>query len=253
MITLDVLWAAALGYLLGSIPIAWIVVKLWLKIDIRTVGSKNVGGRNVVRAFQAQEKPKGLAYTVGIIEAILDMMKGFFAMWLAVWISFSYSQADIWVIAFAGPAAILGHNWCIWLWGPGGKGVASTLGTMIFFNPLFLPIWLVLFFVFGSAIMYSAITYLVTFIVLGVIFLFWGGVGNWAWVSPAKPIIEGSGATDVFGMLEIFGWAAFAAMIAITFVVLSRQGENFRKIKSGESKKMKLWKIFKGKADEAMK
>ena len=87
MITLDVLWAAALGYLLGSIPIAWIVVKLWLKIDIRTVGSKNVGGRNVIRAFQHMEKPKGLAYTVGIIEAILDMLKGFFAMWLALYIS----------------------------------------------------------------------------------------------------------------------------------------------------------------------
>ncbi|MCE7741105.1 MAG: glycerol-3-phosphate acyltransferase [Candidatus Heimdallarchaeota archaeon] len=247
MITLDVLWAAALGYLLGSIPIAWIVVKLWLKIDIRTVGSKNVGGRNVIRAFQAQEKPKGLAYTVGIIEAILDMLKGFFAMWLAVWISFTYSQADIWVIAFAGPAAILGHNWCIWLWGPGGKGVASTLGTMIFFNPIFMPLWLVLYFVLGSAIMYSAITYLVTFIVMGVIFIFWGEY-IWTWVSPANasPLID-------LNEIAIFGWVAFATMVAITFVVLSRQGENFRKIKSGEAKKMKLWKIFKGKADEALK
>ncbi|MHA1515691.1 MAG: glycerol-3-phosphate acyltransferase, partial [Candidatus Heimdallarchaeaceae archaeon] len=42
--TIDVLWAAGIGYLLGSIPIAWIIVKLWLRIDIRTVGSKNVGG-----------------------------------------------------------------------------------------------------------------------------------------------------------------------------------------------------------------
>ena len=92
MITIDVLWATALGYLLGSIPIAWIVVKLWLKIDIRTIGSKNVGGRNVIRAFQAKEKPKGLAYTVGIIEAILDMLKGFFAMWLAVWISYAFAN-----------------------------------------------------------------------------------------------------------------------------------------------------------------
>lgn len=251
MITLDVLWAAGLGYLLGSIPFAWIIVKLWLKIDIRTVGSKNVGGRNVIRAFKAHEKPNSLAYSVGLIEAILDMFKGFFAMWLAVWISFSYSNADIWVIAFAGPAAILGHNWCIWLWGPGGKGVASTMGTMIFFNPVFLPFWLVLYFVVGSAVMYSAITYILTFLIMAVFFLFWGPndiAGNiWKWISPAnKTVVD-------LNTLTIVGWVAFATMLAITLVVLTRQGENFRKIKSGEAKKMKLWKIFKGKADEALK
>ncbi|MBY9001280.1 MAG: glycerol-3-phosphate acyltransferase [Candidatus Heimdallarchaeota archaeon] len=241
MITIDVLWAAALGYLLGSIPIAWIVVKLWLKIDIRTVGSKNVGGRNVVRAFQAHEKPKGLAYTVGIIEAILDMLKGFFAMWLAVWISYSFSQADPWVIAFAGSAAVLGHNWTVWLWGPGGKGVASALGSLAFFNPVFIPIWLVSFFVLGSAIMYSAITYLVSFIVMGVIIFFW----TWI-VSPMEMFLVPADTLEL-------GLIVMITMFAITLVVLSRQGENFRKIKSGEAKKMKLWKIFQGKADEAMK
>ncbi len=243
MITTDVIWAVALGYLLGSIPIAWLVVKLWLKIDIRTIGSKNVGGRNVIRAFQSQGKPKGLAYTVGIIEAILDMLKGFFAMWLAIWISFAFSQADPWVIAFAGPAAILGHNWPIWLWGPGGKGVASTLGSLAFFNPVFIPIWILVYFVFGSAIMYSAITYLVTFVVMGVVLLFWPWIVSpmLAYFNPATtPLSE-------------IGWIAFATMVAITLVVLSRQAENFRKIKSGEAKKMKLWKIFKGKADEALK
>ncbi|MHA1466011.1 MAG: glycerol-3-phosphate acyltransferase, partial [Candidatus Heimdallarchaeaceae archaeon] len=242
MITIDVLWATALGYLLGSIPIAWIVVKLWLKIDIRTIGSKNVGGRNVIRAFQAKEKPKGLAYTVGIIEAILDMLKGFFAMWLAVWISYAFANQDPWVIAFAGPAAILGHNWTIWLWGPGGKGVASTLGSMIFFNPIFLPIWILMYFVLGSAIMYSAITYLVSFIAMGVLLFFWGDyIGDW--LSPM-----GAGLGPSANTIANLGLIAMITMFAITLVVLSRQGENFRKIKSGEAKKMKLWKIFKGKA-----
>jgi len=241
MITIDVLWATALGYFLGSIPIAWIIVKLWLKIDIRTVGSKNVGGRNVIRAFQAQDKPKGLAYTIGIIEAILDMLKGFFAMWLAVWISYTFVNGDPWVIAFAGPAAILGHNWPIWLWGPGGKGVASALGSLAFFNPVFIPIWIVTFFVFGSAIMYSAITYLVTFVVMGVILYFW----TWI-VSPMEMFLVPADTPEL-------SWIAMITMFAITLVVLSRQGENFRKIKNGEAKKMKLWKIFKGKADEALK
>ena len=139
MITVDVVWATFLGYLLGSIPFAFLVVKLFLNgLDIRTIGSKNVGGRNVIRAFKAEEKPNGLAYTMGITVAVLDMLKGFFAMWLAVYISFAFAKGDLWVICFAGPAAILGHNWPIWLLGPGGKGVASTLGSMIFFNPIFL-------------------------------------------------------------------------------------------------------------------
>ncbi len=248
MVSIDVLWALGIGYLLGSIPFAWIIVKLWLRIDIRTVGSKNVGGRNVIRAFQAQGKSKGLAYTVGLIEAIMDILKGFFAMWLCVYISFTFSNSDPWVVAFAGPAAILGHNWPIWLWGPGGKGVATTLGSMIFFNPIFLPVWLVLFFVLGSAIMYSAITYLVSFVVLGVIFIFWGTY-IWDWISPANMHVD----LNASPVNDVFGWVAFATMVAITLVVLSRQGENFRKIKSGEAGKMKLWKIFQGKADEALK
>ncbi|MHA1224266.1 MAG: glycerol-3-phosphate acyltransferase [Candidatus Heimdallarchaeaceae archaeon] len=96
--TWDVLWAAALGYLLGSIPFAFIFVKVFLNgLDIRTVGSKNVGGRNVIRAFKHEGKPNWMAYTVGIIEAILDISKGYFAMWLTQFISFKFSNGDPWV------------------------------------------------------------------------------------------------------------------------------------------------------------
>ena len=248
MITVDVVWAAFLGYLLGSIPFAFLVVKLFLNgLDIRTVGSKNVGGRNVIRAFKANEKPDGLAYFMGITVAILDMLKGFFAMWLAVYISFAFANGDLWVICFAGPAAILGHNWPIWLLSPGGKGVASTLGSMIFFNPIFLVVWLVLYFLLGSIIMYSAIAYIVSFIVMGVILFAWSYI-PW-FVSPMKMVADPNSVE----FARQFGLVAMITMFAITAVVLTRQQENFMKIKTGEAKKMKLYKIFYGKADEVLK
>jgi len=241
MASIDLLWAAGIGYLLGSIPFAFIVVKLFLGIDIRTVGSKNVGGRNVIRAFKAKEKPNGLAYGIGITVAILDMLKGFFAMWLTIYLSYAFANADPWVICVAGPCAILGHNWPIWLLGPGGRGVASTLGSMIFLNPIFLVVWLVLFFLLGSVVMYSAIAYIVSFVIMAVILIFW----PW-WVSPMEMFADPA-------TIQVFGWIAFTTMLAITIVVLTRQRENFAKIKTGEAKKMKLYKIFFGKAEEALK
>jgi glycerol-3-phosphate acyltransferase PlsY len=244
MISVDVIWAAAIGYLLGSIPFAFLTVKIFLGgLDIRTVGSKNVGGRNVVRAFQHKEKPKSIAYTAGIVVAILDILKGFFAMWIAVAISYTVGHSDAWVIAFAGPAAILGHNWCIWLWSHAGRGVASTLGSMIFFNPVFLPLWLVAFFGLSTICFYSAITYIVSFIVMGLIFLSW-----WWFLSPLGMFVDPNTMTN-----PSFGLVAMVTMFAITIVVITRQKANFEKIERGEASRMKLWKIFKGKAEEALK
>ena len=96
--------------------------------------------------------------------------------------------------------------------------------------------------------MYSAITYLVSFIAMGVLLFFWGDI--WVWVSPMGAGLgpDPNAVTD-----PTLGLVAMVTMFAITLVVLTRQGENFRKIKTGEAKKMKLWKIFKGKADEALK
>ena len=243
--TIDVIWAAAIGYFFGSIPFSWVVVKLFLRIDIRTIGSKNVGGRNVIRSFKHEGKSNGLAYTMGIIVAILDIGKGYFSMWFAQFLSVRYANADPWTIGFASAFAILGHCWPIWLMSHGGRGVATTLGNMIFFNPLFLPIWLVLFFLLSVPLMYSAIVYLSSFIVMGVVLYFWAYTAFY--VSPAQNFMKGFTSDMTIGFIAMF------AMFAITLIILTRQKANFQKIKSGEANRMKLWKIFKGKADEALK
>ncbi len=244
--TLDILWAAVIGYLLGSIPLSFLIVKIFLNgLDIRTIGSHNVGGRNVIRAFKLKEKPSSVAYTAGLIVAIFDIGKGYLAMWLAQYLSYttSFGNKDPWTICFAGVFAILGHNWPIWLMSHGGRGVASTLGEMTYFNPLFIVIWLVLYFLLSIPLMYSAIIYITSFLIIGVILYFWPMI-PWGIVSPMDPSLRHSPDLGLVSMVMMFG---------ITLVVLSRQKENFIKIKNGEAKRMKLWKIFSGKADEALK
>ena len=240
MLTIDVVWAVAIGYLFGSLPSAYILCKLLLKgLDIRTVGSKNVGGRNLIRALKQAGKPDWFSYSMGVVILVFDVLKGYLAMLLVQYLSIQVANGDLWVIAFAGVAAVLGHNWNIWLFSPGGKGVATSMGVLIFFNPIYIPIWLVGFFVIGCLVLYSAITYILNFIAMGVVLYYW----NW-YVTPISTNYDLVADLPLVAMITLF---------ALTVVVLSRQYENFAKIKSGEASKMKLWKIFKGKAEEALK
>ncbi len=242
--TIDIIWAAIIGYILGSIPTSLLLVK-WLcdGLDIRTVGSGNVGGRNLYRSLKHVGKPDKVAYPWFFFVAVFDIAKGYLAMLLSQFLSFStqFGQSDPWVICFAAVFAVLGHNWPIWLLGPGGRGVASSLGIITFFNPLFLLIWLLSFVIVGSIVMYSAITYLLVFIIMGIVLYFWPI--SWL-VSPIANHVD-----DTTG----FGLIAMITLFAMTLVILSRQRANFVKIINGEAKKMKIWKVFIGKFGEAFK
>ena len=106
--------AALVGYLLGSIPWGLVLTRM-VGIDIRTVGSGNIGATNVVRTGH-----KFLAF----MTLILDASKGAVAALIFMQIS---ELAGI-VAAFA---AVVGHNFPIWLKFKGGKGVATTLGALL--------------------------------------------------------------------------------------------------------------------------
>jgi glycerol-3-phosphate acyltransferase PlsY len=110
--------AALLGYLLGSIPFGLLLTRLAGLGDIRSIGSGNIGATNVLRTGR-----KDLA----LATLLLDGGKGAVAVLIARPIS-----EDLTVIA--GGAAILGHLFPIWLKFKGGKGVATTLGTLIAAN-----------------------------------------------------------------------------------------------------------------------
>ncbi|MEW5729725.1 MAG: glycerol-3-phosphate 1-O-acyltransferase PlsY [Pseudomonadota bacterium] len=107
--------AAALGYLLGSIPFGLVLTKAAGLGDIRTIGSGNIGATNVLRTGR-----KGLA----LATLLLDGGKGAIAA-LAALVLAGHDAALV-----AGFTAVLGHNFPVWLGFKGGKGVATTLGTL---------------------------------------------------------------------------------------------------------------------------
>jgi len=122
------------AYLLGSIPVGWIVARLFFKTDIRSKGSGNIGATNALRQFGT---------TVGLIVLLLDMSKGIIAVLLAKSI---YGSGTMMVV-ICGLLAILGHVFPIWLKFKGGKGVATAAGVFIALTPISLLIALLVFIV----------------------------------------------------------------------------------------------------------
>ena len=108
--------AALLGYLLGSVPFGLVLTRLAGLGDIRAIGSGNIGATNVLRTGR-----KGLA----VATLLLDGGKGAVAAVLATILA----GGEIGLVA--GFAAVLGHNFPVWLGFKGGKGVATTLGVVL--------------------------------------------------------------------------------------------------------------------------
>jgi acyl phosphate:glycerol-3-phosphate acyltransferase len=119
--TREMLFALALGYLLGSIPFGLVLTRLAGKGDLRDIGSGNIGATNVLRTGS-----KGLA----ALTLVLDCLKATAAVLLAQrLIGWGMGPA-------AGAAAFIGHLYPVWLKFSGGKGVATLLGVLI---PLLWP------------------------------------------------------------------------------------------------------------------
>jgi acyl phosphate:glycerol-3-phosphate acyltransferase len=112
----------AVCYLLGSIPFAYLAVRLVGKGDIRRVGSGNVGATNTMRAA---------GWKVALPVALLDVGKGVGAVLLM----HTLTANPVWVAA-GGLAAIVGHCFPVWLRFVGGKGVATAAGVFLMFSPV---------------------------------------------------------------------------------------------------------------------
>lgn len=131
--TREMLFAVALGYLLGSIPFGLLLTRLAGKGDIRDIGSGNIGATNVLRTGS-----KLLAATT----LILDCLKATAAILLARRL-FGDDSAPI-----AAAGALIGHLYPVWLGFRGGKGVATFLGILIPLLPIaaaiYAAIWILL-------------------------------------------------------------------------------------------------------------
>ena len=115
------------AYLLGNISTSYIVAKRLAGVDIRTQGSGNAGSTNVLRI---------LGKKAGALTFIGDVLKGLIAVLIARLIAYGVNLDDTTCAYIAVVAVVLGHNYPVFLGFKGGKGVATSLGSMLGMNPL---------------------------------------------------------------------------------------------------------------------
>lgn len=146
------------GYLLGSIPFGLVLCKLAGLGDIRKIGSGNIGATNVLRTGN---KPLALA------TLLLDGGKGAIAVLGVLAFHLLMMSADETIslptitMMLAGLGALIGHCYPVWLKFKGGKGVATTLGTLIALSPLLGVITCALWFLTAVAFRISSLSALV--------------------------------------------------------------------------------------------
>jgi len=112
----------AFAYLMGSLPTAYLLVRLMTGDDVRRTGSGNVGGTNALRIA---------GWKVGVAVTLIDVVKGA----LPVWLMMRFNPESGWFAA-AMLTAVLGHCYPVWLKFRGGKGVATGFGAFLVIEPL---------------------------------------------------------------------------------------------------------------------
>jgi glycerol-3-phosphate acyltransferase PlsY len=165
------LLAVLIAYLLGGIPFGFVLVKLTTGKDVRASGSGNIGATNVLRT---------VGRTVAIATLVLDIAKGFVAVWLAATLT---ADSPLWT-SLAALAVMAGHAYPVFLKFKGGKAVASFTGAFAYLTPL--PF-------FATAVVFFVVVIATRHISAGSIvgaatFPF----GVWMITHPAAPILAAS-------------------------------------------------------------
>ena len=132
---MDIFLIGIISYLMGSIPFGFILTKIFLKKDIREIGSGNIGATNALRTGNK---------IIGYSTLVLDILK---AVTPVVYVKIFYQD----FLYIASLCAFLGHVFPIWLKFKGGKGVATYVGILfainIYFGIIFTISWFVTFFI----------------------------------------------------------------------------------------------------------
>jgi acyl phosphate:glycerol-3-phosphate acyltransferase len=190
------------GYLSGSVPYGYVLTRRVAGVDVRQVGSGNIGATNAARAG---------GKALGLAVLILDVLKAVIPMLVARAAMAGSPRSDLWVTGVAG-AAFAGHLFPIWLRFHGGKGVATGLGIFLVLAP-----WAALTGLAAYAVVY-AVTRLSS---LGSL----AGtaaccLGSFAWHGARSPI-------PWLGLL-------------ISLLVVWRHRENIRRLVRGEERSMRV-------------
>ena len=182
-----------LAYFIGGLPFGYWFARISSGKDIRTVGSGNIGATNVYRTMG--RKP-------GLIVLLLDILKGFVAVWLAALIS----RGDPGALAVNALAVMLGHCYPVLLRFHGGKAVACFIGAFLYLAPASLAI---------TAVVFIAVVALTKYIslasIIGVLFF---PVPMWFVTRPPLPI--------------------FIASIAAAALIVYRHRNNIARLRAGK-------------------
>jgi glycerol-3-phosphate acyltransferase PlsY len=191
-----------IAYVSGSVPYGLLLTRLFLGVDVRTVGSGNIGGTNVARVNKK----------LGVATIVLDILKAVIPLLVAKRLLAGREGGDLWVMGVA-VAAFVGHCYTIFLKFKGGKGVASGFGIYLVLAP---PLALV-----GVAI------WAITALTLRMSSL--GSLLGTATFVVGMIVIRGIG--------DPLTWSS----IVVGAIIFWKHRENIRRILSGEEKaKMKV-------------
>jgi glycerol-3-phosphate acyltransferase PlsY len=203
--------AIVVGYLLGAIPVGFIACRVW-GVDIRTVGSGRTGATNAWRAA-------GLK--AALPTALGDALKGVAAVALVRWLLAQLApaaSADLNILAAsaAGGAAVLGHNWSVFLGFKGGAGGITCALTCLALNPIV-----------GLIV-----------VVVGATMLWWARIAAIATLSTGVVSLAGFLALSTNGVLS-WSYLAFAVPACLAIVVSLRS--NREKLRQQDERIITLW------------
>ena len=149
---IELIYISIYSYILGSIPFGLILTKIFLKKDIREIGSGNIGATNVLRAGKK---------TLGIATLLLDALKAYASVLITLNLSSDY-------VYLSALLCFLGHIFPIWLKFNGGKGIAVYLGVLfafsIYLGFIFIVSWIIVLYLSKYSSLSSLISTLVIFL-----------------------------------------------------------------------------------------
>ncbi len=223
-----------ISYLIGSIPIGFLIVKRRKNIDIREYGSHNVGATNVSRIMG--KKIGALCGILDILKAVIVILILYLLILLKVDISLiryvSINNMDVSIIPIYGFAAVVGHSYSIFLKFGGGKAVACSIAVILVTEPIIGVIALTIFLILLKITRYVSLSsMLATFSVL-VYTPFYNIFFN----APTNHLFKYIPSTD---FLTSFTSSIFIILIAslCSFLIFYKHKENIKRLFKGEENK----------------
>ena len=194
-----------LGYLIGAIPFGVLVGRLAGGVDLRQHGSRRTGTTNALRTL-------GLGWAAAVL--VLDLAKGAVAVLLAQWLYQAGPPGSAeWVAAAAGVAAVVGHNWSVFIGFTGGRGVATSAGGLLVVSPWTLAV---------IAPLMALVVWQSRYVSLGSVV-----------AAVAAPAV-----TAVLAATGVGGWAAVAYALAAGLLVIGSHGDNLRRLRDGTERRI---------------